>query len=181
MITERKIPRRLVSAQSPPVHIDGVHVRIMNPVVPVNRSDDMDNFDATNNLSVVTQLTYGAVGILLPADISEPTEARLIHQGVKINSDVLFVPHHGGLTSSTEPFLESVRPRVAVVSCGKDNIFRLPHPDVLDRYNTRNIRLLRTDRDGAVTVSTDGRDLHIQSARERRSRTVMGPASPDDG
>lgn len=181
IITEKNIPCRLVSAASLPVHIDGVHVRILNPVVPVSKSDDLENFDETNNLSVVTKLTYGAVGILLPADISEPTEARLIHQGVKITSDVLFVPHHGGLTSSTEPFLESVHPRVAVVSCGKDNIFRLPHPDVLDRYNTRKIRLLRTDRDGAVTVSTDGRDLRIHSAMERRSPAVMGPASPDDG
>jgi competence protein ComEC len=130
-------------------------------------SANLEKFDETNNLSVVTKLTYGDVGILLPADISEPTEARLIHQDVKIKSDVLFVPHHGGLTSSTAPFLESVHPRVAIVSCGKDNIFRLPHPDVLDRYDTRKVRLLRTDRDGAVTVSTDGRDLRVQSTRER--------------
>ena len=181
ILTTRNIPCRLVSAASLPDPIDGVHVRIMNPVVPVSKSDDPDNFDETNNLSVVTKLTYGAVGILLPADISEPTEDRLIHQGVKINSDVLFVPHHGGLTSSTESFLDNVRPRIAIVSCGKDNIFRLPHPDVLDRYHTRKIKVLRTDRDGAVTVTTDGRDLRIQSTRERQSRALMGPASPDGG
>jgi competence protein ComEC len=168
IIMERNLPRRVVSAVSLPVQIGGVHVRILNPVVPASKSDDMDNFDETNNLSVATELTYGDVGILLPADISEPTEARLIDQGVKIKSDVLFVPHHGGLTSSTEPFLDNIRPRVAIVSCGKDNVFRLPHPDVLDRYDARNIRLMRTDQDGAITISTDGRDLRIHSARDRR-------------
>jgi competence protein ComEC len=168
IIMERNLPCRVVSAVSLPVQIGGVHVRILNPVVPVSKSDDMDNFDETNNQSVVTELTYGDVGILLPADISEPTEARLIDQGVKIKSDVLFVPHHGGLTSSTEPFLDNIRPRVAIVSCGKDNVFRLPHPDVLDRYDARNIRLMRTDQDGAITISTDGRDLRIHSARDRR-------------
>jgi competence protein ComEC len=181
IITARNIPFRLVSAASLPVQIEGVLVRILNPVVPASKSDDLENFEKTNNLSVVTKLTYGAVGILLPADISEPTEARLIHEGVKIKSDVLFVPHHGGLTSSTAPFLESVHPRIAIVSCGKDNIFRLPHPDVLDRYAVRNIRVPRTDRDGAVTVTTDGSDLRIQSSREHRSRAIMGPAFPDDG
>jgi competence protein ComEC len=181
ILTTRNIPCRLVSAASLPDPIDGVHVRILNPVVPVSKSDDLEKFDETNNLSVVTKLTYGDVGILLPADISEPTEARLIHPGVKINSDVLFVPHHGGLTSSTESFLDNVRPRIAIVSCGKDNVFRLPHPDVLARYNDRKIRVLRTDRDGAVTVTTDGRDLRIQSSRERRFRAVMGPAFPDGG
>lgn len=168
ILMERSIPWCIVSAASHPLQFGGVHVRILNPVDPVRRSDGRESFDEINNLSVVTMLTYGEVGILLPADISEPTEKRLIRQGIRLRSDVLFVPHHGGLTSSTEAFLEKVRPRIAIVSCGKDNVFRLPHPDVLGRYHARKIRVMRTDRDGAVTVSTDGHDLRIHSARERR-------------
>ena len=180
-IMERNIPFRRVSAATPPIQIDAVNVRILNPVVSAHLADDWNTYDGINNHSLVTKLAYGAVSVLLPADISERTEARLVRQGVKINSDVLFVPHHGSLTSSTEPFLDAVHPRIAIVSCGKDNIFRLPHPDVLDRYNVRKIRVLRTDRDGAVTVSIDGSDLRIHSDMERRSRAIMGPTSPDGG
>jgi competence protein ComEC len=168
IVSERSIPWRFVSAASPPLSVGDVHVRILNPADPVRMPHGRESFEDINNLSVVTMLTYGEVGILLPADISEPTEKRSSLQGMRLHSDVLFVPHHGGLTSSTEAFLDTVRPRVAVVSCGRDNIFRLPHPDVVDRYQARKIPLMRTDRDGAVTVATDGQDLRIHSARERR-------------
>jgi competence protein ComEC len=180
-ISEKKIPSRRVSAATPPIQINGVRVRILNPLVSAHLAEDWNTYDGINNHSIVTKLTFGAVGVLLPADISERTETRLVHESAEISSDVLFVPHHGSLTSSTEPFLDAVHPRIAIVSCGKDNIFRLPHADVIERYDVRKIRLLGTDRYGAVTVATDGRDLHIQSSRERRSRAFMGPASPDDG
>ncbi|MCX5856858.1 MAG: DNA internalization-related competence protein ComEC/Rec2 [Deltaproteobacteria bacterium] len=181
VITEKKIPSRLVSGATPPVEIDGVKVQILNPFAPINGSDTFEKFDATNNNSIVMKLTHGAVSAILPADISEPTEARLTRQGANLSGDVLFVPHHGGLTSSTSPFLDSIRPRVAVISCGKDNVFRFPHPDVLDRYQARKIRVLRTDRDGAVTVTTDGRNLLFHTFRERRSRAFIRPASTDGG
>ncbi len=178
IITDRNIPFHRVSAATPPIQIDAVHVRILNPAVSAHLADDWNTYNGINNYSLVAKLTYGAVGVLFPADITEQTEARLVRQNVKIKSDVLFIPHHGSLTSSTEPFLDAVAPRIAIVSCGKDNIFRLPHPDVLDRCNVRKIRLLRTDRNGAVTVSTDGSDLRVHSARERRSGVIMGPTSP---
>jgi competence protein ComEC len=181
VIIEKNIQSRLVSGATPLVDIDGVHVQILNPPAPINGSDAWEKFDATNNQSIAMKLTHGAVSAILPADISEPTEARLIRQGANLSGDVLYVPHHGGLTSSTASFLDSVHPRVAIISCGKDNIFRFPHPDVLDRYQARNIRVLRTDRDGAVTVTTDGRDLRFHTFREQRSRAFIGPASPDGG
>jgi competence protein ComEC len=181
IIIDRKIPCHSVSVKSLPVHINGVHLQILNPTIPAGKSDGTETYNDINNLSVVTKLTYGAVRILLPADISEPTEKRLARQGIEIQSDVLFVPHHGGLTSSTEPFLDIVCPRVAVVSCGKDNVFGLPHARVLDRYHARNIRILRTDRDGAVTFTTDGHNLFVHSVRESRPRVIMGSTSRDGG
>ncbi len=98
----------------------------------------------------------GDVSILLPADISEPSEMRIIDTHNDIKSYILFAPHHGGFTSSTVPFLNRVQPRIAVISCGTDNVYRDPHPDVLKRYLRLGARVLRTDINGNINITSDG-------------------------
>jgi competence protein ComEC len=182
IVTERNIPLRRVSASTPSIRIEGVDIRIMNPLAGADRFEDWNTYEGINDHSLVVKLTYGAIRVLLPADISERTEARLVRQGVHVVSDVLFVPHHGSLTSSSEAFLDAVRPRVAVVSCGKGNIFRFPHADVLERYRLRNVRVLRTDLSGAITMATDGRDLNIRTFRPGRpDAAAVLSASRNDG
>jgi len=179
-IAERKIGCRRVSAQTAPFDLAGVRIEIFNPVAPIEGSAAGEQFDETNNHSVAMKLTHGAISFMLPADISEPTESLLVHRSARIKSNVLFVPHHGSRTSSTESFIDAIQPRLAVISCGKDNYFRLPHPEVLKRYDIRKIQVLRTDRDGAITVATDGRDLRIHAFTEQRRHTFPGTGSPDD-
>ncbi|HXR09540.1 MAG TPA: hypothetical protein VN792_02125, partial [Candidatus Acidoferrales bacterium] len=74
---------------------------------------------------------------------------------------------HGSKTSSTEVFLAAVAPRVAVVSVGEANSFGHPSEDVIERYEHSGVRLLRTDRDGAVT---DGQNLSVHSYAEQYPR-----------
>jgi competence protein ComEC len=62
------------------------------------------------------------------------------------------VPHHGSKTSSTEPFLDSVGPLVAIFQVGYRNRFHHPHPGVFERYRMRRIELPRSDQDGAVRI-----------------------------
>jgi competence protein ComEC len=76
---------------------------------------------------------------------------------------VLKVPHHGSRSSSTPSLLDAVRPRLALVSAGQRNRFGHPHPEVVARYAALGTRLLRTDRDGTITVSTDGRQVWIST------------------
>ena len=80
-------------------------------------------------------------------------------------ADVLKVPHHGSRTSSAPAFLDTVRPRVAVISVGAENRYHLPAPEVEARYRARGVCLLRTDRCGAVTVVSDGRRLQVTTMR----------------
>jgi competence protein ComEC len=97
--------------------------------------------------------------VLLPGDLETEGERRLLAaEGDGLASAVLKVPHHGSRTSSTGAFLDAVRPRVAVISAGRENHFGLPHPAVVATYVRRGIALHRTDRDGAVsvTIASDG-------------------------
>ena len=162
IIKEKHITHRIVSQDTPEKRIGEVIIRILNPENPITKEDSSVRFDIVNNNSLVMKLTFGKVNILLPADISEPAESRLVKSVANLKSDVLMAPHHGGFTSSTPSFLKRVRPEIVVFSCGVDNIFRDPHPDVLKRYKTIGSKIFRTDRNGAVTIITDGKNVSTQ-------------------
>ena len=179
LIKAKNIPVRIISRETPPLVLGGVLVEIFNPEHPPDHPDGHETFEDINNQSIVMKLTFGKIGILLPADISHPSENRLIRAGANLRSDVLFVPHHGGRTSSTPPFLNAVQPRIAVVSSGHENVFRDPHPEVLQRYEARGVQVFRTDRDGAVTLRTDGQEVHVDTFKAGHSTILRWPGSPE--
>src|SRR5438552_5101016 len=78
-----------------------------------------------------------------------------------MRADVLKIGHHGSMNSTTPEFLAAVQPRVGIISAGEDNPYGHPSPELLERLENAGIRILRTDRNGAVQVMTDGRQLEI--------------------
>jgi competence protein ComEC len=190
-IRDRGVVLKIMSDTTPEMDISGVKVRILNPQgasntprtaspsLPPAENGAMDAgtiqaspikkgsrvSDELNDRSLVLKLSFGRRAFLLPGDISEASEWRLAQSAVDLRSDVLFVPHHGGFRSSTNPFLEKVRLQIAIVSCGFDNVFRVPHADVLMRYERLQSNIFRTDRDGAVTIVTNGNDIQTQTFR----------------
>ena len=73
----------------------------------------------------------------------------------------LKIAHHGSKTSTTDLFLSAAHPAFATISVGRDNIFGHPSPEVMDRLEAAGVRVYRTDRDGAVTASTDGSMMSV--------------------
>jgi competence protein ComEC len=73
--------------------------------------------------------------------------------------DVLKVAHHGSSSSSSPPFLERVDPTYAIISCGRNNSYHHPHAKTL--WNLRDAILMRTDKNGTITVKTDGIALAV--------------------
>ncbi len=115
--------------------------------------------DNINNDSLVLRMTYGRRTFLLTGDIEEPVEECLAALGPGLQSDVLKVAHHGSGTSTSSHFLNEVNPVIAVISAGKVNPFGHPHPEVVRRLRTFPLQLFRTDRQGAVTIRSDGNYL----------------------
>ncbi|MHB8137632.1 MAG: DNA internalization-related competence protein ComEC/Rec2 [Smithellaceae bacterium] len=166
-IFDRKIKIKYLSAQSPPVNISGVHINFLWPLLPSGQDDQEISYDETNDSSMVMKITHGAKSFLVTGDITARAEALLIESGQILKSDLLFVPHHGSLYSSSADFIHSVSSRFAIISAGKKNIFRHPHPAVLDRYSSAGIDIFRTDKDGAISIYSDGKTINITPWLER--------------
>jgi competence protein ComEC len=136
---------------------DGVSGNILWP-------DDLsEGRDAKNDDSLVMRLTDGAESFLLPGDIERPSERKLLAEEEPVGVNFLKVAHHGSKTSTTEPFLSAAHPAFAAISAGRDNIFGHPSPEVTERLEAAGVRVYRTDRDGAVTASTDGNTISVNT------------------
>jgi competence protein ComEC len=151
----------LVSNAFPERIFNGVRVKVLSP--SNYSAQDMNNlsYDEVNDSSLVLKITFGKVSILIPGDISADVEKQLIKSKIDLRSDVLVVPHHGSGYSSSADFIKVVNCRYAIVSAGKANVFHHPHPLTLQRYKEAGVGILRTDQDGAVTITTDGNNLNI--------------------
>lgn len=115
-----------------------------------------------NENSLVAMLTYGGFSALLTGDIGKDTEA-LLPDGL-IKSSVLKVPHHGSGRSSSEEFLAAVKPKVSVVSVGRNN-FGHPSEEALKRLKDSGSLVYRTDTSGAVIVTTDGSNIKVKTVK----------------
>jgi len=161
IMEDKKIPHRIMTKDSGTATIGGATVRVLHPA-GVRAGDALD----ANDRSIVLKITYGDVSLLLPGDISETAESLLIGRKANLKSNILLVPHHGSFYSSSLPFIRKVRPETVVISCGAGNVMRLPHPGVLERYRQLGARIFRTDRDGAVRIETDGREIRSRVFRQ---------------
>jgi competence protein ComEC len=119
-----------------------------------------------NNHSLVVRAGFGSISFLFPGDIMADGERELtMEHRNRLNSTILLAPHHGSRTSNTENFLKVVSPEAVVVSAGWNNRFNLPHPDVLNRYESMGTRIYQTGLHGAVSIHTDGQSIRISTGR----------------
>jgi competence protein ComEC len=141
----------------------GVEIRVLHPPPPEWERQRVRNED-----SVVLELRFGDVSIVLPGDIGREAEQIVAPRLATGRITILKAPHHGSATSSTEPFLSAAHPAAVVFSAGRDNRFGHPAPLIVARYRVVNCLIFRTDEDGAVVLDTDGRTVQIHTWSGRR-------------
>ena len=122
--------------------------------------DDKSNI---NDSSIVLKITYGKNSFLLTGDATSNVERKIYNEDIK--SDVLKVAHHGSSYSSTDVFLDKVKPYYAVISVGKNNIYNHPSNKTLEKLNKRNIKVYRTDLDGTIVFISDGDNLSVKALK----------------
>lgn len=149
---------------------DGVRFEMLHPT-----ASSYDNPAwKPNARSCTLKITLGDRSILLPGDIEAAQERALIESSPdKLQTSILLAPHHGSGTSSTLPFLKTVRPEIALFQVGYRNRYHHPKPEVFDRYQELGIRRLRSDESGAITLRI-GTSIDIAEYRVEQARYWFG-------
>ena len=163
ILSEKKINTQSLHEALPLQLNNEVEISVLNPPVWNATQRKVQSLRDMNNSSLVLKLRFKNVSLLLAGDIGKEAEERILRKDYPLRSDILKIPHHGSSSSSTPLFLERVKPTYAILSVGERNIGRLPHPEVLKRYGQLGSRILRTDKHGAITVTTDGEKIEVNT------------------
>ena len=116
-----------------------------------------------NNSSIIIKLIYGNTNILFMADATKTIEQELIKKNIK--TDVLKVAHHGSPYSSTKEFLDIAKPKYAIISVGKNNDYHHPGTSTLQRLKKINSEIHRTDKEGTIILTSDGKNIKITNKK----------------
>lgn len=120
------------------------------------------NYEDLNNYSAVIKITYGNSKFLFMGDAESLSEKEILNKNHDISSDVLKLGHHGSSSSSSKAFLDKVSPKIAIISCGKNNDYGHPHKETSTEMKKRNIQVYRTDIDGSIVLISDGKKISKQ-------------------
>ncbi|AUM94312.1 TPA: MBL fold metallo-hydrolase [Clostridium botulinum] len=118
-----------------------------------------DNYENTNDYSAVIKITHGNTKFLFTGDAEKTSERDILNSNVDLSSNVLKVGHHGSHSSSSKEFLDKVNPKMAIISCGKNNDYGHPHKETMKELKKRNIEIYRTDIDGNILLTSDGENI----------------------
>jgi competence protein ComEC len=156
-------PRRCLAGDS--WEWDGVRFEMLHPA-PADYA-----VRRANHVSCVLRVSTAGGAMLLTGDIERAAEAALLaRDAAALRAEVLLAPHHGSRSSSSAEFLAAVRPAVAIAPAGYRNRFGHPDAEVLARYRAAGTRVLRTDRDGAVSVRLGATGIAVHGERQARRR-----------
>jgi competence protein ComEC len=138
--------------------IGDARLLVLHPAPP-----DWERQRVRNDDSVVIQILFHDVALLLTGDIGADIERAIVPKLAPARVRILKVAHHGSRTSTSRELLDAWRPQIALISCGRGNPFGHPAPDVIARLEAIGARIYRTDLDGEITIDTDGQRVFVRT------------------
>lgn len=154
IVKERNL-KTLRVKQGDEFYVDELEFRVLNP--------PSQNFQhkSSNDNSVVLKMVYKNFSFLFTGDLEIKGEQDLIKADFDLKSNILKVGHHGSFTSTSLDFLSKVKPDFAIISVGENNSFGHPSPEVLERLQSYEVTILRTDFHGAVIFKIWNNNVNI--------------------
>ncbi|KMT22956.1 ComEC/Rec2 family competence protein [Clostridium cylindrosporum] len=122
-----------------------------------------NNYEDLNNNSIVLKLAYKNTSFLLEGDAEDISENEMINKGYDLAADVLKVGHHGSSSSTTTSFLNKVNPKYSVIMTEKGNSYGHPHKETMDKLKSKSIKVYRTDENGTIIATSDGKIITFNS------------------
>ena len=144
--------------QGEELHIGAARILVLHPPSP-----DWERQKVRNDDSVVLEVVYGDVAFLLTGDIGSDVERAIAPHLQQAKTRILKVAHHGSRTSTSQELLDAWHPQIALISCGRGNPFGHPALEVVRRLEAVGAQIYRTDRDGEITVDTDGQHVVVRT------------------
>jgi competence protein ComEC len=136
---------------------DGVRLTFIGPSLPF-----IESSNTINDNSIAFILQYKRFRMLFTGDAGVAAEQRYLREEIDLRADVLKVGHHGSAYSSSPDFIEAVRPKYAIISVGRHNMFGHPAPSTVEILQRFGATVYRTEENGAVSVTTDGGRTYVQ-------------------
>lgn len=125
-----------------------------------------ESYEEFNDYSPIMKLTFGEIDLIFTGDAEYHAEQEVVAKyPTNLKAEVLKFGHHGSSTSSTEAFVEAVSPDYGIISCGIDNKYGHPHRETLDKIAKYGIESYRTDKNGQITLTSDGKTISIKTEK----------------
>lgn len=133
-----------------------------------------EKYEDLNNYSIVVKLKYGNNSFIFMGDAEDVSEGEILQKRLDVQADVLKVGHHGSYSSTTQGFLDKVNPKYAVISCEKENDYGHPHKETLAKLNSKNINVFRTDLNGTIIATSNGKEISFNVKPVDKTSHVPG-------
>ncbi len=149
----------------------GAKMEILHPTSP--------STNHLNDASIVARVTFGKISFLFTGDAEQSSERQMLSSGKTLSSTILKVGHHGSRTSTTNSFLNAVKPEVGIIMCGANNRYGHPHGETLANLSAAGVKIYRTDVHGTIIITTDGQTYDINVKQPYQYIPAKQDTKPD--